>query len=102
VRREFKKFRAPIFALAILLSYFLAYFQYNNLGQIHLFGPDAYLGNVDDAGQEDLVTDSPADPKGILSAFFVNPGHLGIHRFRGSFLFPFQMFLFEKKSHLRC
>jgi hypothetical protein len=102
VRRRFKKFRAPIFVLAILLSYFLAYFQSNNLGETHFFALDATLDNFDDAGQEDFVTDSPADPNGILSAFFVTPGHLGINLFRGSFLLPFQVFPFEKKFHLRC
>jgi hypothetical protein len=102
VRRKFKKFRAPIFVLAILLSCFLAFSQYNNLGQIHFFAPDAALGNFDDASQEDFVTNSAADPIGILSALFVNPGHPGINRFRGSFRFSFQIFPFEKKFLLRC
>jgi hypothetical protein len=102
VRRKFKKFRAEIFVLVILLC--LACVQDDNLGGTHFVAPNVTLENFfEDAGQQDFVADSPADSTRILLASFLNPSHPEIHPLRGSFHLSFQPFPFEKKIPLlRC
>ncbi len=103
VRRKLKRFPALIFALSILMSFDLAYCQYDRLGEIRFLCPNLAPVSFEAADQEDLAIASPADPNGIPSASFVNPGYSGIHPFKGSSRFSFHPFPFEKKLPLlRC
>jgi hypothetical protein len=103
VRKKLKAFRVLIFALSILMSFCIAYPQYDSLGEIHFLSPNITLGNFEIADQEDLVMDPPDQSKGMVSASYVNLSHLGIHPFKDFFPFPFQVFSFEPKlAILRC
>jgi hypothetical protein len=97
VRRKLERFRVLIFALSMLMSFYLAYSQYDRLGEIRFLSPNLAPVSFEATDQEDLAIESPADPNGIPSASFVNPGHSGIHPFKGSFRFSFHPFPFEKK-----
>ena len=103
MRIEFEKFRVLIFALSILMSFWLAYHQYDNLGEIHFFPFNLTLKNFSNVDQEDFVMDPPDQSRGIVSASLVNLSHLGNYPFQDSFAFPLQSFSFEQKSSiLRC
>jgi hypothetical protein len=103
MRKRFKGFRVLMFALFIVMSSFGAYPQYDSASEIHFLSSNRTLGNPEIADQEDLVLDPPTQSKGIVSAFFVNLSHLGIHPCQDSFPFSFQPFFFEQKiSILRC
>jgi hypothetical protein len=103
VRKKLKRFRVLIFALSILMSFCLAYPQYDSLGEIRFLSPDRILKSLEIADQEDLVMDPLAQTTGIVSSPAVNLSHLGIHFFKDSFRFPSQIFSFEQNiSVLRC
>jgi hypothetical protein len=103
MRKRFKGYRILIFALFIVMSFCLAYLQYDNAGEIHFLSSNRTLGNLESADQEDVVIDPPDQSKGIVSASHVNLSHLGIHCFKDFFPFPFQAFSIEQKtSILRC
>ena len=103
MRKKLKRFRVLIFALSILMSFSLAYPQYDSLGEIRFLSPNLILKSFEIADQEDLVMDPLGQSKGIVSVSSVNLGHLGIHFFKDSFRFPFQAFSFEQNvSILRC
>jgi hypothetical protein len=103
MRRKLKRFRVLIFALSILMSFCLACPQNDSLGEIRFLSPNLTLVSFEAADQEDLVTDAPAQSKGIVSAFHVNLSHLGVHSSQDSYPFSFQPFFFEQKiSVLRC
>jgi hypothetical protein len=76
MRKKFKGFRVLIFALFIVMSFCLAYLQYDSAGEIHFLSSNRTLGNLETADQEDLVIDPPAPSKGILLASFLNLSHL--------------------------
>ena len=103
MRKRFKRFRVLIFALFIVMSFFRTYPQNDSLGEIRFLSSKLTVENFEPVDQEDLVMDPPAQSKGIVSVFFVNLSHLGIHPFKDLFPFPFQPFSFEQKvSILRC
>jgi hypothetical protein len=103
VRRKLKGFRVIIFALFIVMSFCLAYLQYDSGGEIHFLSSNQTLRNLEIADQEDLVMDPPTPSKGIVSGSFVNLSHLGIHPPKDSLPFPFQPFLAEQNIPiLRC
>jgi len=103
VRKKLKRFRVLIFALSILLSFCVAYPQYDSLGEIRFLSPNLTLVSFETADQEDLVTDPPAPSKAIVSASHVDLSHLGIHSFRNFIPFPFPPFFFQQKTFiLRC
>ena len=103
MRKEIKRFRILILGLSILMSFCLAYPQYDSLGEIRFLSLDLILGNADIADQDDFVSDPPPQSEGIVSTSSVNLGHLGIHPFQDSSSFPFQLFFFEPRiSILRC
>lgn len=92
-----------IFALSILMSFCLAYPQYDSLGEIRFLSPHRIWKSLEIADREDLVMDPLAQTKGIVSAPSVNLSHMAIHFFKDSFRFPFQAFSFEQNiSILRC
>ena len=103
MRKKFKGFRVLIFALFIVMSFCLAYLQYDSAGEIHFLSSNRTLGNLETADQEDVVIDPPDQSKGIVLASFVNLSHLRIHSFKDFFPFPFQAFSIEQNiSILRC
>lgn len=103
MKRKLKRFRVLIFALSILMSFCLAYPQYDGWGQIHFLSPGLSLENSEIADQEDLATDSPAPSKEIVPASFINLGHPGIHSIQDLFRSSFRPSFFEQKfTILRC
>jgi len=87
------------------MSFCLAYPQYDSLGEISFLSPHRIWKSLEiaDADQEDLVMDPLAQMKGIVSAPALNLSHMGIHFFKDSFRFPFQIFCFQQNiSILRC
>jgi len=85
------------------MSFFLAYPQNDSWGEIRFLSSKLTVGSFEPADQEDLVMNSPCQSKGIVSVFFVNLTHLGIHFRRDSFPISFQPIFFEQKiSILRC
>ena len=103
MRKKLKRFRILIFALSILMSFCLAYPQYDSLGEIRFLSPNQIWKNLEVADREDFVMDPLAHSKGIVSASSVNLGHLGILFYKDSFSLPFQAFFFEPIiSILRC
>ena len=103
MQRKLKRFRVLIFTLSILMSFCLAYPQYDSLGEIHFLSPGLTLENFEIADGEDLVIDSPAPSKEIVSASFLNLSHQGIHPFQGLFRSSLRPFFLEQKfTILRC
>jgi hypothetical protein len=103
VRRKLKRFRVLIFALSILMPFFLAYRPNERLGEIRFLSPNPTLVSLEAADQEDLAIDSPAPSKGIISASHVILSHLGIHSFKNFIPFLFRPFFFQQKTLiLRC
>ena len=103
VRKKLKRFRLLIFALSILMSFCFAYPKYDSLGGIHFLSLNLALANFENMDQEDLALDPSDESKGIISASFIDPSHLGIHLFQDFVPFPFQAFFFvQKTSILRC
>jgi hypothetical protein len=103
VKRKLKRFRVLIFALSILVSFCLAYSKYDRLGEIRFVPPNPTLVSFEAADQEDVVIDSPAPLKGIVSASHANLSHLGIHSFKNFIPSPFRPFFSQQKTFiLRC
>lgn len=103
MRGKLKRFRVLFFALSILLSLSLAYFQNDSLNEIYFLPLDLNLENIDNGEQEDLVIDPAAQSKGIVSAALADLRHPGIHPFQDSFRWPFPQYFSEQKiSILRC
>jgi hypothetical protein len=103
MRKKLERFRVLILALSVLMSFCLAYAQYDSLGEIRFLSPSLILKSLEIVDQEDLVMDPLAQSKGIVSTSFAILSHLGIYPFKDSFPFPFQPFPFEQKiSILRC
>ena len=103
MRKKLKTFRVLIWGLSILISFCLAYPQYDNAGEIRFLSRHLIFKSLEIADQEDLGVDLLGPAKGIVLTSFPNPGHLGIHPFKDSFSFPFHSFSIEQKiSILRC
>ena len=103
MQRKFRRLRALIFTLTILMSFCLAYPPCDSLGQIHFYSPGLALENLEIADGEGLVTDYPAPAKEFASASFVNLSYPGVHPFQDlfrSFLQP--SFLEQNFTILRC
>ncbi len=103
MRKRFKKSRVLIFALFFVMSFCLAYLQYDSGGEIHFLSSNRTLGSLEIADQEDLVMNPPDQSKGMVSASYVNLSPLGTHPFKDFFPFPFRVFSLEQENTiLRC
>jgi hypothetical protein len=103
VRRKLKRFRALIFALPILMSFYLTYTLGNGWGEIYSLSSHLTLEKFEVADEEDLVIDSPAPSEEIILASFLNLGYPSIPSFQETFCPSFQSVFFQQKlTILRC
>ena len=85
------------------MAFCLAYPQNDDLGEIRSLSRSLALESFETADQDDLILDPPDQPKGIVSASFINLSHPGIHPSQNSLPTPSQLFSLEQTfSILRC